>query len=244
MGGILAVGYGWLAYGIFWLAFWYAVGFVGNLFVTHSIDSDMQGPVGQALLVDFILLGLFAIQHSLTTWRRYQAWRARVVAEPFERSTTVLLSSLFLLLVFWCWQPVTAVIWEVGHPAAQLFLEGFFWLGWLIVIHSSFLIDHGDLFGLRQARLYKRRQAYAPVKFQMPDLYRYVRHPIMMGILIALWSTPVMTLGHFVFAAASAAYILFHIRQEEQELGELYGAAYREYRRRIPMLIPLPRRKD
>ena len=244
LGRPVALIYGLATYLISLTTFLYTVGFVGNIFVPKSIDDGPKGYYGQSLFINLGLFFLFALQHSVMARKWFKGWWTRLVPQAVERSTYVLVSSLVLLFFFWQWRPLTVVVWEVEYPAAQRILEVLFWFGWLIAIHSSFLIDHGDLFGLRQVRLYTRGQAYTPVKFQMPDLYRYVRHPIMMGILIAFWSTPVMTMGHFVFAAASTAYILLNIRHEEQELVELYGAAYREYRRRIPMLFPLPRRKD
>jgi protein-S-isoprenylcysteine O-methyltransferase Ste14 len=243
MRGVIAVFYGLLAYGLYWAAFLYTIGFVGNLFVPKSIDSVAQGTLGQALLIDCGLFLLFALQHSLMARKWFKAWWTRLVPPPIERSTYVLVSSLLLLFLFWQWRPIPAVVWELEYPPAQRILEVLFWLGWLIALHSIFLIDHRDFFGVRQVWLYACRKPYDPVKFKMPDLYRYVRHPLMMGLLMAFWATPVMTLGHFVFAAASTVYILIGIRLEERDLGELYGEAYQEYCRRVSMLIPLPRRK-
>lgn len=241
MARTIAFIYGLVAYVIFLLTFLYAIGFMGNIIVPNSIDDGAEGPTGESLMVNLALLAVFALQHSGMARQGFKRWWTQFIPKPIERSTYVLVSSLFLLLVFWLWRPLTVVVWELGNPTAQLVLEALFWIGWLIALHSSFLIDHGDLFGFRQVRLYARGKPYSPVKFKMPDLYRYVRHPIMMGILVALWSAAVMTLGHLVFAALSTAYILVCIREEERELIELYGEAYREYRRRIPMLIPLPR---
>lgn len=235
----IALIYGLAAYAISLTTFLYAIGFVGNIVVAKSVDDGPQEAYVESLLINLGLLFLFALQHSVMARKGCKAWWTRAIPQPVERSTGVLVSSLVLLLLYWQWRPIPTVIWEFGNPGVQTVLEILFWIGWLIALHSSFLIDHGDLFGLRHIRLYARGQPYTPVKFQMPDLYRYVRHPIMMGILIALWSTPVMTLGHLLFAIFSTAHILLSIRQEERELLELYGEAYREYRRRVPMLIPL-----
>lgn len=235
--------YGLAAYAISFITFLYTIGFVSNLFVPKSVDSVAQGTLGEALLIDGGLFLLFALQHSLMARRWFKARWTRLVPEPLERSTYVLVSGLLLLFLFWQWRPVPAVVWELEYPLAQRVVELLFWLGWLIALHSIFLIDHRDFFGVRQVWLYARGQPYDPVKFKMPDLYRYVRHPLMLGLLMAFWATPVMTLGHFAFAAAFTVYILIGIRLEERDLQELYGEAYLEYRRRVPMLIPLPRKK-
>lgn len=243
MGKSIAVIYGLGAYAISVITFLYTIGFVGNLFVPKSVDSFAQDTLGEALLIDCGLFLLFALQHSLMARRWFKAWWTRLAPQPIERSTYVLVSGLLLLFLFWQWRPVPAVVWELEYPPAQRMLEVLFWLGWVIALHSIFLIDHRDFFGVRQVWLYACGKPYDPVKFKMPDLYRYVRHPLMLGLLMAFWATPVMTLGHFVFAAVFTVYILIGIRLEERDLQELYGEAYREYRRRVPMLIPLPRKK-
>lgn len=235
--------YGLFAYAVFFVTFLYAVGFVGNLVVSKSIDSPSEGPLVQSLLIDVALLTLFALQHSVMARQGFKKWWTRIVPKPVERSTYVLVSSSLLILLYWQWRPMTAIVWEAGNPVAQRLLELLFWLGWIIALHSTFLIDHTALFGLRQVCLYARGRERPAPKFRMPELYRYVRHPIMMGFIIAFWSTPVMTLGHFTFALAATAYLLIGIALEERDLVRLFGEAYSEYRRRVWMILPLPRKR-
>jgi methanethiol S-methyltransferase len=231
--------YGLVCYLIFLVTFLYAIGFVGNLVVPKSIDSGPAVPLLEALLINTLLLSLFAIQHSVMARQWFKRAWTRIIPPPIERSTYVLLASLVLLLLFWQWRPIPDVIWDVQNPTGRIVLLGLFWMGWGGVLFSTYLIDHFSLFGLRQVYLYLKSLPDEPTSFKTPALYKVVRHPLYLGFIVAFWSTPRMTLGHLFFAAVCTAYIVVAIQFEERDLMEFYGDHYRKYRTQVSMLLPV-----
>lgn len=234
----MTVLYGLLAYMVFFVTFLYAIGFVADLPLPTTIDGGTSSSPAKAALVDTVLLSIFALQHSIMARKSFKRWWTRIVPEPAERSTYVLLASLALALMFWQWRPIPGEIWRVADPNLAHVLIALSFLGWLIVFTSTFLINHFELFGLRQvASRFMGRPMPAP-RFRSPLYYRFVRHPIYLGFIIAFWAAPVMTIGHALFAFATTAYVLIGIALEERDLTALFGDQYRHYRERVPMLIP------
>lgn len=235
---LLAVVYGVLAYFFFFGTFLYAIGFVGNVGVPKSIDTGVKSSLGVAVLIDAALLSLFALQHSIMARRGFKQQWTKVVSWYVERSTFVVAASAVLALLLWQWRPIPGRLWDVRGTTLGTVLQGTFWIGWGILLVSTFLINHFELFGLAQVWAYFRGQEFHRPDFKTPTLYRMVRHPIYLGFVIAFWSAPVMTMGHLLFSVATTGYIVVGIYFEERDLVHAYGEAYRNYRLHVPMLIP------
>jgi protein-S-isoprenylcysteine O-methyltransferase Ste14 len=241
---ILFFAYGTFSYLIFLGTFLYAIGFIGNFGVPRTLDGPANGPLLVSFAIDAGLLTLFAVQHSVMARKWFKEWWTRIVPKPVERSTYVLFSSLALILLFSLWQPLGGVIWSVEDPTGRFVLRALFAFGWGLVLISTFLINHFDLFGLRQVWRYLLGRTEGQMSFVTPGPYRLVRHPLYVGWLFAFWMTPLMTSAHLLFSIATTAYILIAIQLEERDLVREHGETYEEYRRSVPMLIPSMRKRE
>jgi protein-S-isoprenylcysteine O-methyltransferase Ste14 len=241
---ILVLLYGVVSYLLFFGTFLYAFGFVGNLFVPKSIDGEPRLPLAQAILINASLLLVFALQHSIMARPAFKRWWTKIVPEQAERSTYVLLSSLCLILLVWQWQPMGGFIWRIEEPIAKTILTILFIIGWLIVLISTFMINHFDLFGLRQVWFYFLGKKYEPLHFRIPFFYKYVRHPLYLGWLIAFWATPVMSAAHLLFAVLTTGYILTAIKFEEKDLITHFGEKYLSYKNWVPKIIPFTKKNS
>ena len=238
MGRLLGFLYGVVSYVVFFAAFLYAIGFVEDLIIPKTIDSGTAGALIPSLVVDALLLGVFAIQHSVMARPAFKTAWTKIVPAAIERSTYVLLASLSLILLYWQWQPMPAVVWNIEAPVLAGIVTAGGFLGWLIVLYSTFLISHFELFGLTQVVSHFAGRVTEPIKFKTPGLYNLIQHPIYLGFIIAFWFTPTMTLGHLLFAAVTTAYIFVGIYLEERDLVAMFGDEYRRYRDRVAMLMP------
>lgn len=230
--------YGLVAYFAFFGTILYAIGFVMGLVVPKTIDTGPASSTTQALVVDLLLMSLFAVQHSVMARRQFKEWWTQYVPKSVERSTYVLLASLTLMLLFWQWQPVPAIVWQVEDPGVAVAIAAVSLVGWVIVFTSTFLINHFELFGLHQVANNLAGRAMPAPRFRTPLYYNFVRHPIYLGFIIAFWAAPTMTVGHLLFAAVTTAYIFVGILLEERDLVDLFGDDYRRYRERVSMLLP------
>jgi protein-S-isoprenylcysteine O-methyltransferase Ste14 len=238
MGRFIAFLYGLVAYFAFFATILYAIGFVTGLVVPKTIDDGAIVPLAEACIIDILLMSVFALQHSVMARQGFKQWWTQFVPKSVERSTYVLFSSLALMLLFWQWRPIPAAVWNIGNPQIAMAMIGLSLVGWLIVLTSTFLINHFELFGLHQVASNLAGKSMPEPRFRTPLYYKFVRHPIYLGFIIAFWATPTMTVGHLLFAAVTTAYIVIGILLEERDLVDLFGDEYRRYRDRVSMLVP------
>ncbi len=239
MGRSITFAYGVIVYGISLVTLLYSIGFVGNLLVPKSIDSGTPGPVGVALVVNLLLLSVFALQHSIMARPAFKRVWTRIIPKPAERSTYILMTNAALILIFLFWQPMPTMLWDASNTPVGTALSALFWIGWLVVLASTFMIDHFSLFGLKQVLAHLKTQASPEVGFLKTGFYRLVRHPIMTGFLIAFWAAPAMSVGHLLFAAVTTGYIILAVlRLEEKDLVAEIGEEYLAYQREVPAFIP------
>jgi len=238
MGRFIALLYGIISYLAFFGTILYAIGFVADLVVPKTIDSGPIVSTSEALIVNLLLMSIFAVQHSVMARKQFKEWWTQFVPKSVERSTYVLLASLALMLLFWQWRAMPAVVWRIDNLSVAGAMLGLSLIGWVIVFTSTFLINHFELFGLHQVANNLTGQSMPPPRFRTPLYYNFVRHPIYLGFIIAFWATPTMTVGHLLFAAVTTTYILIGIMLEERDLIDLFGDEYRRYRERVSMLVP------
>jgi protein-S-isoprenylcysteine O-methyltransferase Ste14 len=238
MGRLIALLYGLACYAASLVTLLYAIGFVSGLIVPKTIDSGAVVPMEEAVIVNLLLMSVFAVQHSVMARKEFKQWWTRLVPKPAERSTYVLFASIALALLFWQWRPMPVLVWDIEDPAIAAAVTGLSFAGWLLVLTSTFLISHFELFGLQQVFNNLTGQAEATMRLRTPLFYRFVRHPIYLGLIIAFWAAPTMSAGHLLFAAVTTAYIFVGILLEERDLIDLFGDDYRRYRARVSMLLP------